>query len=430
MPLVGHPRVLTRGVLRVIGSALAVLGATAEPGSAQDQAAATAPAAAVQFRMDEHPTIQIGSDLEIVLRARIESALRTGSPAVDDAVEADWRRRRVQVEGSFKRLEFEFSHEFGDPVEPERDAFVNLRLARPLQVQAGRFKVPFGRDALKSGANLDFVFRSLLGRILAPGRDVGVMAHGRLNRTVSYQAGYFTRDGDNARSAQGAGGDDSLAGRVELTPFAGRNGSAVEPLEIGLAFTRSHADDVLGFRGYTVFGDTVFFDRVFVNGPRRRLGVDMAWLLGPASVTAEFADTTDHRNGMGAVGEDLPAIGATAWYVSGSWVLTGERKRARVEPRRSVMDGGFGAVEVAARLERLSFETVVYPGGVTHGPNPRDLEANGEWVTTFAVSWFPHTRVKVQGNLVIESVDDPSRSPAPRGNGRFTSGIVNFQFVL
>ncbi len=429
MPFVGHAPELMRA-LRAIVYGLAVVGATAEPGAAQAQAPAPPPASPVQFRMGEHPTIQIGNDLEVVLRARVESALRTGSPAVEDAVDPSWRRRRVQVEGAFRRLEFEFSHEFGDPEEPERDAFVNLRLSRPLQLQAGRFKMPFGRDALKSGANLDFVYRSMLGRQLAPGRDIGVMAHGRLSRTVSYEAGYFTGDGDNARSAQGEGGDRALAGRAELTPFAARNGSRVEPLEIGLAFMRSRADGVLGFRGQTVFGDTVFFDRVFVNGPRRRLGVDMAWAVGPAAVTAEFAATTDARHGMGLTGEDLPSLGARAWYVAGSWVLTGERKRARVEPRRAVTDGGFGAVEVAARLERLSFGTAVYPGGATHGPNPRDLAGNGEWVTTFGASWFPHARVKVQGNLVIESVDDPSRSPAPRGNGRFTGGIVNFQFVL
>jgi phosphate-selective porin len=179
-----------------------------------------------------------------------------------------------------------------------------------------------------------------------------------------------------------------------------------------------------------VFADTVFFDRVFVNGPRRRMGVDAAWSRGPASLTAELAATTDGRHGMGIDGEDLPSLGARAWYLAGSWVLTGERKRARVEPRRAVTDGGFGAVEVAARLERLSFDTVLYPGGATHGPDPRDLAGNGEWVGTLGASWFPHSRVKVQGNLVIESVDDPTRSPAPRGNGRFTSGIVNFQFVL
>jgi len=420
---------MTRGTPRAIAWALAVLCAAAAPGAAQEQTPSP-PLSGVQLRMEEHPTIQIGKDLEVRFRARIETALRSGSPVVEDVFDASWRRRRVQVEGEFKRLEFEFSHEFGDPAEPERDAFVNLRVSRPLQVQAGRFKVPFGRDALKSGANLDFVFRSMLGRVLAPGRDIGVMAHGRLSREVSYQAGYFTHDGDNARSAQTRGGENAVAGRAELTPFAGRKGSRIEPLEIGLAFTRSRADGVLGFRGQTVFSDTVFFDRVFVNGPRRRMGVDAAWSRGPASLTAELAATTDGRHGMGIDGEDLPGLGARAWYLAGSWVLTGERKRARVEPRRAVTDGGFGAVEVAARLERLSFDTVLYPGGAIHGPNPRDLVGNGEWVTTFGASWFPHSRVKVQGNLVIESVDDPARSPAPRGNGRLTSGIVNFQFVL
>ena len=133
---------------------------------------------------------------------------------------------------------------------------------------------------------------------------------------------------------------------------------------------------------------------------------------------------------MGTAGEDLPGIGATGWYISGAWVVTGERKRARVEPRKSVLAGGLGAVEVAARLERVSFDQVVYPGGVVHGPREQDLAANAERVATFAVTWFATNRVKVQGNLVIESVSDASRSPAPRNNGRFTSGIVNLQFVL
>jgi hypothetical protein len=38
--------------------------------------------------------------------------------------------------------------------------------------------------------------------------------------------------------------------------------------------------------------------------------------------------------------------------------------------------------------------------------------------------------VKVQANLVRESISDPGRSPAPRTNGRFTSGMFNVQFVL
>ena len=383
----------------------------------------------MQFRLrGDHPTLRVG-DLEVVFRARFDTAFRTDSP-VEEGVDVDWRRRRVQVEGSYKRLEYEVSHEFGDPTEPERDLYVNMRFSRPFELQAGRFKLPFGRDALASSANLDFVFRSTLGRQLAPGRDVGVMAHGRLSDAMTYDAGYFLHDGDNARSPLTRGGEHAVAGRLEVQPFNARKDSPLEPLEVGVAVVRSQLDATLALRGETVFGDGVFFDRVFTNGRRLRFGADAEWLRGPFGLTGEFARTWDARNGMGLAGEDLPGTGATGWYVSGAWVLTGERKRARVEPRKDVLERGLGAIEVSARLERVSFDDVVYPGGVSHGPRPEDLVGNGEWISTLGVTWFLHNRVKVQGNLVRESIFDAARSPAPRGNGRFTSGIVNLQFVL
>ena len=395
-----------------------------EPTQPQNQ-----PAGGTSFRLGgDHPTLRVG-DLEVVFRARLDTAVRIGSP-VEEGTQVDWRRRRVGVEGSYKRLEYELSHEFGDPTEPERDAYVNMRFSRPFELQAGRFKMPFGRDALASSANLDFVFRSQLGRQLAPGRDVGVMAHGRLSDRLTYDAGYFLHDGDNARSPVTEGGEHAVAGRIEVQPFVARKESPLERLEVGVAVVSSALDDSLALRGETVFGDGTFFDRVFANGRRLRLGADAEWSRGPFGLSGEFARTTDPRNAMGTALEDLPGIGASGWYVSGAWVVTGERKRARVEPRTSVLKGGLGAIEVAARLERVTFDQVVYPGGVVHGPRERDLAANAERVATFAATWFATNRVKIQGNLVIESVSDASRSPAPRSNGRFTSGIVNFQFVL
>jgi phosphate-selective porin len=400
----------------------------ARPAEAARQGAQPPPQG-TQFRLDgDHPTLRVG-DLEVVFRARLETSFRNGSP-VDESVDADWRRRRIQVEGSFRRLEYEVSHEFGDPEEPERDAFVNLRLSREFELQAGRFKMPFGRDALASGANIDFVYRSLLGRELSPGRDVGVMAHGRLSDAIAYDAGYFVHDGDNARSPSTSGGSHAIAGRLEFQPFNNRKASVLEQLEMGVAVVRSQLDETLALRGETVFGDATFFERVFTNGRRLRFGADAEWSRGPFGLSGEFAKTADSRSGMGIDAEDLPGVGATGWYVSGSWVLTGERKRARVEPRRSIIDGGFGAVEVAARLERLSFGEVVYPGGVTHGPRPEDLRGNAEWAATLGATWFAHSRVKVQGNLVFESIADAARSPAPRNSGRVKSGLVNLQFVL
>lgn len=423
------------------GSALlailcAALGGTSVPSYAQEAPRPAEPGpradpqtGGTRFRWGgDHPSLRVG-ELEVVFRARLETSFRAGSPA-EDGVDGDWRRRRVQVEGSYKRLEYEVSHEFGDPQEPERDAFVNLRFSPPFELQAGRFKLPFGRDTLRSGANLDFVHRSLLGRQLSPGRDLGVMAHGRLSDWLTYDTGYFLHDGDNARSPLTDGGDHAVAGRIEVQPFTARKDSALEPLEIGVAVVRSTLDDSLALRGETVFGDGTFFDRVFANGRRLRFGADAEWSRGPVELTGEFARSSDARDAMGIDGEDLPGLGATGWYVSGAWVVTGERKRARVEPRRSVLDGGLGAIEIAARVERLGFKAVVYPGGAVHGPRPEDLTGNSLWVSTIGATWFVHNRVKLQANLIRESVSDPARSPAPRDKGRLTSAIVNLQFVL
>jgi phosphate-selective porin OprO/OprP len=320
------------------------------------------------------------------------------------------------------------SREFGDADEPERDAFANLRLTRSFEVRAGLFKLPFGRDALTGGANIDFVYRSLAGRQLAPGRDLGVMAHGRLaGAHVAYQAGYFHRDGDNARTEETRGARDALAGRLVVTPLAGRDG-ALSTLQLGAAVVTSRLDDQLGLRGRTVFGEGVFFDRVFVNGRRLRRGIEAAWANGPVSLAWEHMMVSDQRTGMGAGGADLPSIAASSWYVAGTWVITGERKDGRVEPAHSVFLDGIGALELTARVERLAFDTTSLPS-LPVAPPATGLAPNADRAITLGLGWYLNRHLKITGNAVFESVHDPIRSPAPQ-DGRFPTAVVQFQFAL
>lgn len=417
------------------------------PGPAQGQspppvpqAAAPPPAGggedagAIRVTMGKRrPTVHFGSFAEVTLKGRLESTTRTPTPdAGRPTTDYAWRAQRLELEGTlFKRVEFELSRDFGDDDESERDAFVDVEIVRALQLRVGRSKLPFGRDALTGGANLDFVHRSLAGRRLAPGRDVGVTAHGRLfRRRISYEVGYFRRDGDNARTPQTKGARDATAARLVLAPFSSRRNSALQALEIGGAVVASHLDGQLGLRGRTVFGEGVFFDRVYVNGLRLRRGLEAGWTLGPASLAGEYIVVSDERSSMGSKGEALPPVRATGWYLAGTWVLTGERKEGRVDPRRSVLVGGPGAIEVSARVERLGFDAVTHPGSVFENPRPEGLASNAERVVTVGLAWYVQRYVKVLGNVVIEAVDDPRRSPAPRGNGRFPSGVVLLQFAL
>jgi phosphate-selective porin OprO and OprP len=396
----------------------------------------------VAVHLEKHPSLSIGSSVKLDLKARLEGDVRLATPDIGlDSAEPEWNDRRIGVEGTaFRKVEFEVAREIGHDFEtknglsektPWRDVYANVRLTRAFQVEAGRFKLPFGREELSGETNRDFVYRSLAARVLSPGRDTGAMVHGQLaRRLVGYQIGYFARDGDNGRTNSTEGGHEGFAARFVVKPFERLPWATIAPLQVGIAAAGSSLDEQLGLRGRTVLGDDVFFDRVYVNGHRKRVGLEGEWAKGPMSLSTEYVSVSDGRKGMGFGGDDLPDVHSSAWYVAGTWSLTGEAKHGRLEPRRDLFGGGPGAVELAVRVEALRFDDVSYPGAAFGFPSASSLLTNADRVTTVGVNWYFNRYVKAQTNFVIESIEDPQRSPAPASGGRFVSGIVRLQFVL
>lgn len=61
----------------------------------------------------------------------------------------DLRRARLAVKGAaFDRVEYEVERDFREADAPWRDAYLNVPFGRALEIRAGRFKVPFGLEAL------------------------------------------------------------------------------------------------------------------------------------------------------------------------------------------------------------------------------------------------------------------------------------------
>ena len=368
----------------------------------------------------------------VTFTTRLETDLRTANRDLGlDAPRVGWDTRRVGVQGQlFERVEFEMERELSSTHTPWKDAFVDVRWNDAAQFRAGRFKVPFGRDELTSGGDRDFIQRSLLARVVAPGRDSGAMVHGRiLNRKIHYQSGYFRHDGDHARSVHTSGAQDTIAARLVLAPFASEHSKAADRLQIGVAATHSQIANRLGLEGRTVFGDGVFFDRVFVNGRRLRVGVEAASAIGALSFAGEYNVFSDQRRGLGTAGQDLSPLSAHGWHMGATWAVTGERKHGRVTPRHALFRGGIGAFEVAARVEALRFGALTSPSIFT-GADVRSIAANVDRAGTIGVNWYLDRYVKLQSNVVIESIADPGRSPAPRTEGRFISTIFRLQFIL
>lgn len=382
------------------------------------------------------PSFRVGDDLRIDLRAKIQADLQDYPSEL--ALDEDtflWGRRRLGVEGTFLRhFEYRVERDFrGDG--RWTDVFVNYAPARAVQIRAGRFKLPFSVEQVTSAFSLDFTYRPAVVRDLTPGRDTGAMLHGRLfdeELALGYQAGVFRHDGDNSIFGNNPGAETTLAGRVTLRPFRWAGYTApLDSLEAGAALLTGNVPEGPGpnsLRARTIAGLPVL-DRLYVKGRRTRLGAELNWEPGPAGVRAEFIRVWDERSGQGALGEDLPRVSAGGWYAAVTWVLTGENKAGGVMPRRPLLDGGFGAVELAGRYERLGAGSD--DDDVPSVPNPRSAHVRESGLDTWTagVNWYLNRWGKIQVNAIYESYDERERSPIP-GQAGFWTSVCRFQFVL
>ncbi len=364
--------------------------------------------------------VWLGSLGRIDLRLRVQSDGRSQEAPLADG-EHYWAMRRYGVGGQLRGgIDFEITREFG-VVGPWRDVYVNVRRYAAASVQAGKFKMPFGLDQLTGATSNDFIFRSRLGDQLSPGRDRGAMVHGRVAaRRLGYQVGVFAHDGVNSRTTDPtrAVAGTTLAWRVIAQPWLARTGSPLSTMQFGGNATHAEVDGgFLGLRGRTAARAVFYAPRLTVRGSQRRVGADVQWKPGPFSVQAEYVRAVVERRGVLVTGGDAAAITATGWYVSGSWLLTGERKSAGLDaPPRPAFAGGIGAVELAGRIESLAFDS-----------GTEEVGDNADHLVTAGITWHLNRWLKMQFNVVHESIDDPSQGPL-RSHSDFWTRVVRLQF--
>jgi phosphate-selective porin OprO/OprP len=380
-----------------------------------------------QYEWRDRPTVSYGDLLRLDLRGNVQTDLRASEAMLDagDTSRFDLARRRVGVEGRIGDVaDFQIERELDD--NGWRDVYLNVRAHDRLQLQGGRFKLPFGLDENTSSRSLDFVYRSRAA-LLAPGRDRGVMAHGRLG-TVRYGAGLFSHDGDNARGNDTINtyGGRTVAGRVTVQPFRASD-TLIEHLQVGAAFTSSDVRaGISDLRGDTALGHTFFPTAYGISGIRRRAGLEAHWQSGPFGAQGEFVRLSDERRGQSITNGDLPPIVARAWYAQGTWVLTGERKSRADQPSRPLLGGGVGSIELALRVERIAFESRgTDPPSL--GPRAATIAAHTNNVVTLGANWTLNRWVRMQFNMIRDVVSAPLLAPLPSTSW---SRVVRLRFAL
>ncbi len=411
------------------------------PLSAQDET--TDKNSGVRLVFKDKPSLRFGRILRIDFRAKVQGDFRAFSPDLTtDEGQFDMQRVRFGLEGTFlKEFEYEVEREFRDSfggrttVTPWRDVKLNFRYFRNFQFQVGKFKIPFSMEQLTGTHNLDFVLRSRVADDLAPGRDIGASLHGRFfQRGLNYEVGVFRHGGEH---------EDALAAETETIAqrtYAARVTEAplrllrtpkiLKDLELGIAGTSGGIPEGLnGMRGHTASGKT-FFHRSNVRGTRFRLGTELNWSPGPFSVKSEFIHARDERSGQSIRGTDLPFLISRGWYVTGTWVITGEKKANGIEPRRPLfVAGGMGAIELAARYEQLRFGSSEHIGAPSRTPRASNILANSDRVWTAGVNWYLNNFVKIQVNGIHDRLEDLQRSPIS-GRADYWMGLLRLQFVM
>ncbi len=282
--------------------------------------------------------------------------------------------------------------------------------------------MPFSLDENTSATKLDFVYRSRIATLLAPGRDLGVMVHGRVlpRGWLRYELGVFNEDGSNARTydTDRVHGERTLAGRALVQPFRSTK-SLASDLAVGVSFTTSELPEgVSDLRGRTELDAPFYRPAVLVNGQRQRIGFEARWRPGPFSVKSEYIRLSDERRGQSVENTDLSPFVSSGWYVSGTWAVTGEKKADGLDtPRRPLFQGGFGAVELAVRVERIRFGSVPAIPWRPMPPGAEVILGNGDRAYTFGVNWYANRWIKIQTNLVRNTIAFPDQGPLPAQSG-------------
>ena len=88
--------------------------------------------------------------------------------------------------------------------------------------------------------------------------------------------------------------------------------------------------------------------------------------------------------------------------------------------------GLVGAIEAAARYERLWFDSAGGEGPPLRNPRADNMLPSGEHVLSLGMNWYITRWIKLLVNTIREEPQDPERSPVPPGDV-FWSSVFRFQ---
>jgi len=233
----------------------------------------------------------------------------------------------------------------------------------------GKQKEPISMERLTGMVFLPWQERSAVADALLPSRNVGVVWNGSSpERYSSWAFGLFNDWFDAGQDfSEGA---SQFIGRFTWAPFRSEDDSNL--LHLGLGYRYSNAKEGFRFRSEPEFNKSpTFVDTGFGNDASslpadktETYNLELSWRKGPFWLASEYFRTAVKNPAL-----ENPKF--DGYYVSASWVLTGEmrpynKKNGLFRPvpiSRTVYQNGKGAWEIAARYSDISLTDGRIEGG-------------------------------------------------------------------
>jgi phosphate-selective porin len=311
-----------------------------------------------------------------------------------------------------------------------RDAYLNVRIRPEFQFQAGQFKEPFAQETGIGATNLDFVERGLQS-LLYPStvtafRSPGIAFHGDISGgVIQWWAGAFNGRGGVTNNVTN---EPDFVGRLRFYPFRKGKSDWLKQLAFGGSISHSRSRGLTGdvsFSGALPDAAYTFFPQLAINGPVERYEGEFTYLKGPFALRGEYVQMQQQRwdigsetpGGLGFL--SVPGVGAKAWNIGATFLLTGEKRPENGTPRvKSPFFGpdtpggkgrGLGAWEVALRYTGIQANApgadfsnfILTPGFVpTYDYHTDEI--------TLGLNWYPNYWVKYMVNVAVDQLHQPS----------------------
>ena len=235
----------------------------------------------------------------------------------------------------------------------------------------GKQKEPISMERLTGMVFLPWQERSAVADALLPSRNVGIVWSGSSpERYSSWAFGVFNDWFDASQDFEESA--EQFVGRLTWAPFRSEDDSNL--LHLGLGYRYSDAKEGFRFQSEPEFNKSpAFVDTGFgTDGgllqadDTAAYNMEIAWRKGPFWLTSEYFRTDINNLSLGNPEFD-------GYYVSASWILTGEMRPynkksglfGSVPIARTVYQGGKGAWEVAARYSDVNLTDGLVEGGDT-----------------------------------------------------------------